>query len=83
MKASTRELLHVVKNAACSHDEALRGLACSHRETLEGLRSVLYAMEAEARASMWEADWPRLREAIRELNERLEKENNSYEGGVV
>ena len=83
MKASTRELLHVVKNSACSHDEALRGLACSHAETLRGLRSVLYAMEAEASASMWKADSLTLREAIRETNERLEKENNPYEGEVV
>lgn len=54
-------------------------------KTLDGLRSVLYAMEAEARASMWkeEDDWLRLREAIREITERLEKENNPNEGGAV
>jgi len=70
MKASTRELLELVRNV-------------TDAETLCGLRSVLYAMEAEASASMWKADSLTLREAIRETNERLEKENNPYEGGAV
>jgi len=76
MKASTRELLELVRNVTDS-------------ETLDGLRSVLYAMEAEARAAInargraHEYDWLRLREAIGEINERLEKANNSYEGGEV
>ena len=78
MKASTGKLLELVGSLAVAKVPEVGALS--------GLRDVLYEMENEARDNLWSPhgkDWLAIRKAIRSISKRLEKENNSYEGGAV